>query len=106
MKKIFNTPFTLDELVQEDKKRNEALYKHHARRLCSKADVIPHEDGIVPYFTEECRGSNLEATVHWLKTYMVNQDLIFSELDFAECVAAFLTDLHDRIPPNYWGNEE
>jgi hypothetical protein len=104
MKKIYNNPLTLDELVQEAKKRNEALYKQHARSLCSTADVTPHEDGIVPYFAKECRGTNLEATVHWLKTYMLEKDLIFSEFDFKECAAAYQSDLHDRIPPDHWGN--
>ncbi len=106
MKKIFDTPFTLDELGEEAKKRNEMRYKQYARHLCSKTDVVMHEDGIVPYFAETCRGNNLGATVHWLKTYMVEQDLIFSELDLEECVETFRAALHDRIPPNHWGGEE
>lgn len=105
MKNIFNTPLTLDELIDEEKRRNEALYRHHARRLCSEAKVTPHEDGIVPYFSVECCGTNLEATVRWLKTYMVDQDLMFSEFDFKACADAFYADLHDRIPPNFWGGE-
>ncbi len=105
MKNLFNTPFTLDELVEEAKKHNEARYKHHARHLCSAAKVVPHEDCIAPYFSEEYRGTNLETTVDWLKAYMVDQDLMFCELDIKESIDAFKADLHDRIPPELWGGE-
>jgi hypothetical protein len=103
MKKISNTPFTLEELGEEARKRNEILYKQYARHLCSETDIVLHEDGIVPYFAEICRGNNFEATVHWLKTYMVEQDLVFSELDLKECVDVFRAELHNRIPSNFWG---
>lgn len=64
MKKIYNTPFTLDELAEEARRRNETLYKQYARHLCSETGIVLHEDGIVPYFAETCRGNNFEATVH------------------------------------------
>jgi len=105
MKTIYDRPLTLDELVEEARKRHERLCRHNARHLCSAGRVDPDQHQIGPYLHGECCGDNLNATIRWLKAYLQEDDICLEGLDLAACIDAFQAELHIKIPPHFWGEE-
>jgi len=104
MTKKANRPLTLDELVKLATKRREKLYRGHARNLCSVEGVAPEERGVAPYLHRGLFESNLDAAVRWLKQHVSDAGIQVEDLDMEDCTRAFRTELHNKIPTNYWGD--
>jgi hypothetical protein len=104
MKKKYNRPLTPNEHVKLATKRREELYRGHARDLCSAEGVAPEEFGVAPYLHRGHFENNLEATVWWLKQHVSTAGILVDHLDMEDCTRAFRSELHNKIPTNYWGD--
>ena len=104
MKKQTNRSPTLDELVQFARRHQQRLYQNHARDLCSLQRIAPEERSVAPFLHRGSCENNLDATVRWLKQHVSDAGILVDHLDMEDCGRAFQTELHNKIPTNYWGD--
>lgn len=105
MSGFFNDPRTPEELAKMAEKQRRKLFRDYANHLCSWHGIDPHGRLLGPYLHKGPGGSNLDATVQWLKAYIGSQDILTIYIDLDEWKSAFKTELCNKIPTEFWGNE-
>ena len=105
MKTLYNSTFTLDELIEYAEKQRKGLYRDYARHLCSAEGIGPRENFLGAYLHEERCEDNLDATVRWLKNHLGDTDILQYNLDLDDCINTFRTELRNKIPSDYWGDQ-
>ena len=105
MSGFFNDPRTPEELAKMAEKQRRKLFRDYAIHLCSWHGIDPHGRLLGPYLHKGPGGSTLDATVQWLKAYIGSQDILTIYIDLDEWKSAFKTELCNKIPTEFWGNE-